>query len=204
MSLRKQLARLLFSAMGVPTEGQLLGFDNAVQLPAWVDPAGGGGGTLGIARAVGATAIDFGAASKNTPVALGSAITVPVGTYMVVGRMRFSRSTNAGAFHLRLSYTGALTASVGGGRPVVISHGAAEGSAPLIAAADTLPSSIGNSNSDGCGNINSSDESFTLEWKQMITVTVEGTLTFKVGVNDDELSGTFSALDGMIYLQQVS
>lgn len=47
MSLRKQLARLLFSAMGIPTEGQLLGFDNAAQLPAWVDPpeSGGGGGT---------------------------------------------------------------------------------------------------------------------------------------------------------------
>lgn len=44
MSLRKQLARLLFSALGIPAEGQLLGFDGAAQLPAWVDPSEGGGG----------------------------------------------------------------------------------------------------------------------------------------------------------------
>lgn len=94
MSLRKQLARLLFTALGVPTEGQLLGFDNAAQLPAWVDPTGGGGGAL-----IAYTTVDESKTSNST-VAANAELSIAVeanSTYLCTVWLR-NTADASGAF----------------------------------------------------------------------------------------------------------
>lgn len=200
MSLRKQLARLLFSALGIPTEGQLLGFDNAAQLPAWVDPAGGGGSLpLSHVRGSGAANLNITPASYSTPVNITDELALEVGVYAVKAQYDVDADGHTSPQSLGFKYTGTATftstkTDVYGvrqeGSQNVVSFGIC-----VSGSNGETPEGLSASGGFPYGNVC---------WENVITVTGAGTVRLSATIRDDEGSHTYLIKSGFLTLTKLS